>query len=317
VDGHYYDFESDQELLDLLAQFLNHVEASGMVKEANMIRELLKRQQAETSRLAHSGPIFTTKAPAPISHKKIDTIIDVDPLEMARQLTLLESTLFRAIRPHEFLNQNWGKPGREFNSPNILIMIEWFNKVSLWAATTMVLANDNRDRVQIIKKWIDVAEECRKLNNLNSVMELLGGLRMAAVSRLKKSWDNIDAKHLAVFKKLEDLMSSLQNYKQYRETMNQSVPPCIPYLGIYLRDLTFIGDGNPNNFENGLINFDKRRMVAAVIYEKVEYSQAWYNLKEASEVQNFIRKCQHMNENALYKHSLLVEPKTRTPSTSD
>jgi len=124
---------------------------------------------------------------------------------------------------------------------------------------------------------------------------------------------------LAVFKKLEDLMSSLQNYKQYRETMNQSVPPCIPYLGIYLRDLTFIGDGNPNNFENqnGLINFDKRRMVAAVIYEKVEYSQAWYNLKEAPEVQNFIRKCQHMNENALYKHSLLVEPKTRTPSTSD
>jgi len=105
---------------------------------------------------------------------------------MARQLTLLESTLFRAIRPHEFLNQNWSKPGRELNSPNILIMIEWFNKVSLWASTTMVLANDNKDRIQIIKKWIDVAEECRKLNNLNSVMEILGGLRMAAVSRLKK-----------------------------------------------------------------------------------------------------------------------------------
>lgn len=27
--------------------------------------------------------------------------------------------------------------------------------------------------------------------------------------------------------------------------------------GVYLRDLTFIEEGNPNVYENGLVNFDK------------------------------------------------------------
>jgi hypothetical protein len=38
-------------------------------------------------------------------------------------------------------------------------------------------------------------------------------------------------------------------------------PPCIPYLGIYLSDLTFIEEGTPNFTENGLLNFAKMRMV--------------------------------------------------------
>ena len=38
-------------------------------------------------------------------------------------------------------------------------------------------------------------------------------------------------------------------------------PPCIPYLGIYLSDLTFIEEGTPNFTDNGLLNFAKMRMV--------------------------------------------------------
>ena len=38
-------------------------------------------------------------------------------------------------------------------------------------------------------------------------------------------------------------------------------PPSIPYLGIYLSDLTFIDEGTPNFTEKGLLNFAKMRMV--------------------------------------------------------
>ena len=41
-------------------------------------------------------------------------------------------------------------------------------------------------------------------------------------------------------------------------------PPSVPYLGIYLSDLTFIDEGTPNRTEKNLINFAKMRMVIQI-----------------------------------------------------
>jgi len=54
-------------------------------------------------------------------------------------------------------------------------------------------------------------------------------------------------------------MSYQKNFGNYRDALKMASPPCIPFLGLYLTDLTFIEDGNKNHLGNGeFINFDKR-----------------------------------------------------------
>ena len=66
--------------------------------------------------------------------------------------------------------------------------------------------------------------------------------------------------------KLQNLISSDGRFRNLRETLHRTDPPCIPYLGMYLSDLTFIEEGTPNFTDNGLLNFAKMRMVNNVCF---------------------------------------------------
>lgn len=62
--------------------------------------------------------------------------------------------------------------------------------------------------------------------------------------------------------KLQTLVSAEGRFRNMREALHRCDPPCIPYLGMYLADLTFIEEGTPNYTEEGqLLNFSKMRMV--------------------------------------------------------
>ena len=51
------------------------------------------------------------------------------------------------------------------------------------------------------------------------------------------------------------------NYKNYRDKLSITPVPAVPYIGVFLKDLTFIADGNPDYIRGGLVNLHKRRQV--------------------------------------------------------
>ena len=65
--------------------------------------------------------------------------------------------------------------------------------------------------------------------------------------------------------KLQSLISSDGRFRNLRDSLHRTDPPCIPYLGMYLSDLTFIEEGTPNFTDNGLLNFAKMRMVMFLV----------------------------------------------------
>lgn len=56
------------------------------------------------------------------------------------------------------LNQNWSKPDRDILAPNVVAVIKRFNLVSTWVATEIVKAEKMKDRVQLIKNFVRIAQ---------------------------------------------------------------------------------------------------------------------------------------------------------------
>jgi len=163
-----------------------------------------------------------------------------------------------------------------------------------------------------------VLKECRKLRNYNGTMAIISGLSNASVRRLKKTWAAISPKHLEELKECEELMSAAYNYRNYREILNeldkQARPgPLIPFMGLFVRDLTFLNDGNPKKFKSGLYNFAKLRMISEKVLRMSAYQQSSYNLphsKQSQPIREYLKDPSVMtDENALYKCSLLCEPR--------
>ena len=69
--------------------------------------------------------------------------------------------------------------------------------------------------------------------------------------RLKKTWSLLSRRDKQTFDRLYDLFSEEANFEELRKHVDQlafsPVKDCIPYLGIYLTDLTYIGKFNVVN----------------------------------------------------------------------
>jgi hypothetical protein len=117
---------------------------------------------------------------------------------------------------------------------------------------------------------------------------------------------------------IRKLLGANRNFTEYREIIHSVNPPCIPFLGIYLQDLTFIEDGNPDYLRksNTLINFAKRQKAAEVIRELKQFQSFAYNFHTIPEFQEFIKSKLDLDHDVekMYERSLKLEPRTNEPS---
>jgi len=146
-------------------------------------------------------------------------------------------------------------------------------------------------------------------------MELMCGLNLGCVTRLKKTWDGLPKHATATFENLTRLTSSSQNYAHYREALAGKELPFAPNLAVHLRDLTFIEDGNEDTVD-GLINFGKMHMLGAVFDEIHRLQTTRYHFKEIKAINRYLTQGIYVlrTDKDLYKRSNSCEPSVRTLS---
>jgi len=193
-------------------------------------------------------------------------------------------------------------------------MIHNSNTVSGWVYSQVLRFDQAKDRADMITNFVKVMQHCKELNNINAMFEIVAGLESSAINRMKKSWDKLDSKTKTSYKSMKDLVSRANNFKNLREHLKTVMPPCIPYLGMFLTDLTFIDTGNPDMLKredssSELINFVKYRRTASVIKQLQHFQQTGFSLEVVQELRDYLNNVKetNINEDMAYKLSLNFE----------
>ena len=250
-----------------------------------------------------------------VNFKKVK-LVDMDCLEVARQLTLMDFELFIKIQPTEFIQQAWSLKSTNNANQNINKMIQFSNRITQWVSVTLLLEKDLKKRGNLLKFFINLADKLKTLNSLNSLMAIIKALNCPGVHRLNRTWSQLPTKSIVILdalKRMMDPTKHLLNYKEYLRTMQNS--SCVPFLGFYLSELTGIQDAYSDTIMSSkgkvMIHFDKRVKIGQVIHGIQNYQSVPFAIYMHDEMAEWLDTLMQVEGCDLMSQSLILEPKER------
>uniref|UniRef100_A0A4W5NN48 Son of sevenless homolog 2 (Drosophila) n=1 Tax=Hucho hucho TaxID=62062 RepID=A0A4W5NN48_9TELE len=320
VEHHFYDFENDPELRGRLEEYIS---SKSMRKWVESINKIIKRKmQTQSNGVSHN---ITFESPPPPIEWHISRLGQTDtfdlmtlhPIEIARQLTLLESELYRAVRPSELVGSVWTKEDKENNSPNLLRMIRHTTNLTLWFEKCIVEAENLDERVAVLTRVIEILQVFQELNNFNGVLEVVSAINSVPVYRLDHTFEAVPERKKRILEEAVEL--SQDHFKKYLAKLKSINPPCVPFFGIYLTNILKTEEGNPDFLKRHgkeLINFSKRRKVAEITGEIQQYQNQPYCLKVQQDIKRFFENLNPMGSlgekefsDYLFNKSQEIEPR--------
>ena len=157
--------ETAQKLMQRVYTFAKETVASTSTPGAGplmtAIEQRMRGQDASSKRMVLT--INSGSTPAPIVPKNIKKLkfLDIDTLEFARQLTIIESRLYCKIKPTECLNKTWQKKlaeGEADPASNVKALILHSNQLTNWVAQMILTQADVKRRQIVIKHFVSIAD---------------------------------------------------------------------------------------------------------------------------------------------------------------
>lgn len=201
------------------------------------------------------------------------SISDLNPLEVAKQITLIESQLLMNVQINELIDENYTTKNIKLNkAPNVNSIINFTNQLSNYVMDS-ILKNDisMKERSSRVNIWLKIALSTLYFRNFNSVCAIMIAIQNPAISRLKEIWNNLNDKNQELHDFLARIVHPSHNYKVYRKKLrhlmeeyfpgniqlSKSPLPVVPFFNLFLQDFTFINDGNADYRNSEIVNLPK------------------------------------------------------------
>ena len=292
VDQHFYDFSEDTDLLHKLTSFLDEITGKSMKKWVECISKVVQRRLDNDEGIKEIVFDFDRSPPQLEVHIKNPQedwpeLLTFHPIEIARQLTLIEFQYYKAVKPSELVDLAWTREDKDKRSPNLLRMVRHTTNFSRYLEKTILETENMEERVAVMKRVVEIMLVLQENNNFNGVLAITSALNSSAVHRLRSSKEKLESPLLKSWEDASCLVAD--HFKLYLDKLRSINPPCVPFFGQYQTNILFLEEGNPDFLHNSdLINFSKRRKVAEIISEIQQYQNQPYCLSIYPRLKHFL-----------------------------
>ncbi|KAF7970865.1 hypothetical protein HWV62_22678 [Athelia sp. TMB] len=193
----------------------------------------------------------TPKEPSPWKWNKSSKpfkgdILQLDPESMAQHLCLYEHKLYCKIKLQECLR--WASTQSGSSVANLLTFVETHAKLTRWVQCTVVEADTTSRRTAAVDFWIAVARNCHTLNNFSSMSAIVSALSSTTISMLHMTWSH--SHRAAQLATMQEYNNPSRAFATYRALLRSAEGPTIPFVPMFLTEITHIRDAMPDTLES-------------------------------------------------------------------
>jgi hypothetical protein len=204
---------------------------------------------------------------------------------IAQYLTCESYQILSDIPETELYNKNFARKDKDIRAPHIKKIFDRYEKLTYFIIEDICSYDNIYERVDSIEKWIRIAGVCQELKNYNDLI-MLNTLfcHYLLQKNLKKTWAKLSKKSINYLDRINKFCSGAQCYKIIRNEIFKCKGPYVPYIGILLKQLTYIEE-KKYIIDNNNINIDKLVELNKTIGKFFEFKKYKYNFDKSKNLE--------------------------------
>ena len=290
-------------------------------KEEETVNKLIKKNALSnsTNPFLNKSNSLNMNINKSINHRKymlkgFFSILDWKIEEIGDVLINVTKKLLQKIEKKELYKAIYLKKDKELKSPNVIENINNFNKLTFFIIEDIISYDHASDRAKIIDKWIQVAEYCKAQRDYNDCIAINSALNSYIITGLTLTNKELKYKTNNLIKSIGKFCSCNGNYKYIREEiqiLDNNKEYFYPYLGMMLRDITFLEESSKYLVDGENFNFNKIESVNNIMESNFRFKNQDIKEDKNQIIQelNFFEDLEMNTEENLESIADKIEPK--------